>query len=152
MKLGFIERIKGSHHIFIKEDIEEIIVSKGLVESIKLQGWVERKELQSLYDFGKCFVISSYHEGFATTLLEAHAGGIPAIVTKSSGFCGEFVDGYNASTGMVFEPKDLNDPAFYENLATLIEHYDEYNDKCLVKAKIFSEKNVLDPILQAAKI
>ena len=51
------------------------------------------------------FCYQQSHEGFATTLLEAHARGIPAIVTKSSGFCGEFVDGYNDVTGMVFEPE-----------------------------------------------
>lgn len=134
-----------------KEDIENIIIEKGLDNSVILQGWVDRKELPSVYDLGKCFVISSHHEGFATTLLEAHARGIPAIVTKSSGFCGEFVDGYNGVTGMVFEPDDLKDADFYKKLTTLIENYDNYNETCLGKAKIFSEKNVLDPILQASK-
>lgn len=134
-----------------KKDIEEIIIKKGLQESVEIQDWVDRKELPSVYDLGKCFVISSLHEGFATTLLEAHARGIPAIVTKSSGFCGEFVDGYNDVSGIVFEPEDLEDDAFYKGLAGLIEHYNEYEEKCLLKAKIFSEKNVLEPILEAVK-
>ncbi len=129
-----------------KEVIEDIIVTKDLKDVVKLQGWVERKELPSVYDLGKCFVISSHHEGFATTLLEAHARGIPAIVTKSSGFCGEFVDGYNDVTGIVFEPEDLSTPDFYEKMATLIDTYESYEKRCLIKAKIFSEKNVLYPI------
>lgn len=134
-----------------KEDIEDIILKSGLGNNVKIQDWVERKELPAVYDLGKCFVISSHHEGFATTLLEAHARGIPAIVTKSSGFCGEFVDGYNDVTGMVFEPKNLNDLDFYQNLSTLIDRYKSYEEKCLAKAKIFSEKNVLGPILKASK-
>ena len=134
-----------------KEYIEDIVVKKGLKNSVKLQEWVERKELPLVYDLGKCFVISSLHEGFATTLLEAHARGIPAIVTESSGFCGEFVNGYNDITGIVFKPEDINDYNFYQNVASLIEHYESYEKKCLSKAKIFSENNVLDPILQAVK-
>ena len=135
-----------------REDIENIIAKKGLEMSVKLQDWVERKDLPGVYDRGKCFVISSHHEGFATTLLEAHARGLPAIVTKSSGFCGEFVEGYNAKTGLVFEPEDLNGPDFYQKLADLIDNCDAYGERCLAKARIFSEKNVLDPILQAVKI
>ena len=134
-----------------KEDILRIIGKKGLEDSVTLQNWVERSDLPSVYDLGKCFVISSFHEGFATTLLEAHARGIPAIVTKSSGFCGEFVDGYDNSTGIVFTPEDLNNLDFYEHLAALIDDYESYEEKCLSKAKIFSEKNVLDPILQAVQ-
>ena len=60
-----------------------------------MQEWVERKNLPEIYDLGKCFIISSQHEGFATTFLEAHARGLPTIVTRSSGFCGEFVEGYD---------------------------------------------------------
>ncbi len=40
MKLGFIERIKGSHHIFIKVDTEEIIniqSKKGLAKSYQVK-------------------------------------------------------------------------------------------------------------------
>jgi len=135
-----------------KKVIEEIILKYGLSNYVKIQDWVERKNLPAIYDLGKCFVISSHHEGFATTLLEAHARGLPSIVTKSSGYCGEFVEGYNDSTGMVFEPKDLNNFDFYDNLTTLIDTYKTYEDKCLEKAKIFSEKNVLEPILKASKV
>lgn len=132
-----------------KEEIESVISEKKLEESVILQGWVERKELPSVFDMGKCFVISSYHEGFATTLLEAHARGIPAIVTRSSGFCGEFIEGYNAQTGIVFEPGDLGKDRFYKDLATLIEEYKSYEESCKAKAGIFSEENVLNPIYRA---
>lgn len=132
-----------------KKEIEHLIDIKGLEKSVILQEWVERKNLPTVYDLGKCFIISSHHEGFATTLLEAHARGIPAIVTKSSGFCGEFVDGYNDVTGIVFEPEDLSDDNFYKKITKLIDNFTSYEEKCLRKAKIFSEDNVLRPILKA---
>lgn len=132
-----------------KEEIESLILEKKLAECVTLQGWVERKELPSVFDMGKCFVISSHHEGFATTLLEAHARGIPAIVTKSSGFCGEFVEGYNAQTGIIFEPYDLAKDRFYQELVTLIDEYKNYEESCKAKARIFSEENVLKPIYDA---
>ena len=113
--------------------------------------WIERKKLPEVYDSGKCFVISSYHEGFATTILESHARGIPAIVTKSSGFCREFIEKFNDVTGITFELKDLNDQNFYEKLAKFIDDYKYYEQKCLTKAKIFSEKNVFEPILKTLK-
>jgi glycosyltransferase involved in cell wall biosynthesis len=132
-----------------QKEIESTIIKKELTEYVKLQGWVERKELPSVYDLGKCFVISSHHEGFATTLLEAHSRGIPAIVTHSSGFCGEYVDGYNAKTGIVFDEDDLKSNVFYGDIEKLIKEVDTYKSPCIEKAKIFSEYNVLNPILRA---
>ena len=54
-------------------------------------------------------------------------------------------------TGVIFEPKDLNSPEFYDNLAKFLDEAKDYEKKCLTKAKIFSEKNVFEPILKALK-
>lgn len=134
-----------------KKNIEDIILKKGLSDNIILLDWIKREELPEVYDSGKCFVISSYHEGFATTILESHARGMPAIVTKSSGFCREFVEKFNDETGITFESEDLNDQKFYYNLAKFIDDYKYYEQKCITKAKIFSEKNVFEPILKTLK-
>ena len=134
-----------------KEHIVRLIKEKGLSDAVTMQNWAERKELPWVYDKGKCFVISSYHEGFATTLLEAHARGLPAIVTKTSGFCVEFVEGYGTRTRLVFEEADLNDSVFMKSVIEMIDHYRDYEDKCSEKSKVFSEENVLGPILEAAK-
>ena len=132
-----------------KENILNLIAEKGLGKYVKIVDWVERKALPSVYDFGKCFVISSLHEGFATTLLEAHARGIPAIVTRSAGFCAEYVEGYNIKTGLVFDPEDLEDKTFYDELSKIIVDYEKYKEPCIEKAKVFSEHNVLAPIMDA---
>jgi len=134
-----------------KAHIEESIRENGVEEYVTMQGWAERKNLPEVYDLGKCFVISSYHEGFATTLLEAHARGLPAIVTKTSGFCVDFVEGYGEKTGLVFEEADLGNDHFMTELAALVDHYEDYEEKCKAKAQVFSEENVLGPIVDVIK-
>lgn len=134
-----------------KGRIEERIDALGLSESVTIREWVERRQLPAVYDLGRCFVISSYHEGFATTLLEAHARGVPAIVTRSSGFCGSFVEGYNSETGLVFAPEDLENEAFLAQVTRLIDGYEAYAVACKQKAKQFSEAKVLGPIMEATQ-
>jgi len=134
-----------------KENIERAIDEHGLEDHISLQGWVERSELPQVYDLGKCFVISSHHEGFATTLLEAHARGIPAIVTRTSGFCVDFVEKYGEETGLVYDKEDISDTLFLDRLKRMIEDHTEYEEKCITKAKHFSEENVLGPIVTIVK-
>jgi len=135
-----------------KNKVHKKVIGKNLETNVEYLEWIDRKELPTVFDQGKCFVISSYHEGFATTLLEAHARGLPAIVTKSAGFCAEFIDGYNASTGIVFVPDDLMNNQFYIQLAELIKNYESYGADCIEKSCIFSEENVLGPIFKAASI
>jgi len=132
-----------------KERIQIKVAQEHLETNVDFLKWVDRTDLPNVYDRGKCFVISSHHEGFATTLLEAHARGIPALVTRSSGFCGEYVEGYNSVTGIVFERDDLGEESFYLELSKMVEDFASYHDACIEKAKIFSSENVLGPILKA---
>ena len=129
-----------------KNNILKRICELNLGKYVQIESWAKRENLPSKYDLGKIFVISSFHEGFATTLLEAHSRGLPAIVTKSSGFCGEFVEGYNAKTGIVFQPQDLKNEDFYNQLINLVKNYRKFETLCIEKAKIFSEEKVLNPI------
>jgi len=133
-----------------KENIEKIIFQKHLGDCVRLSGWVKREELPQIYDLGKVFVISSLHEGFATTLLEAHSRGLPAIVTSSSGFCSEFINGYNNITGIVFKPEDIYNYNFYKKVSSLVDEYENYEGICLKKSRVFSEDNVLKPIMEAS--
>ncbi len=129
-----------------RQAIQDAILDHQLQDSIALQPWAHRRNLPTVYDQGKCFVISSHHEGFATTLLEAHARGVPAIVTRSAGFCGEFVESYGAPTGLVFEPADIADPAFLQSVADLVGNHDAHAQACITKARLFSEETVLGSI------
>ncbi len=126
--------------------IRDMIKKYGLEDAVEMRGWIDREELPSIYDSAKCFVISSHHEGFATTLLEAHARGVPAIVTKSSGFCPEFINGYGEKSGIVFDVDDIENDKFYKELIKLLKNYDKYREVCISKAKEFSEDRVLGKI------
>jgi len=132
-----------------REELEKLVNRYGLEESIVFRGWIEREELPSLYDSAKCFVISSLHEGFATTLLEAHARGLPAIVTSTSGFCVDFVQGYGGRSGLVFEEKDIYDSDFLYRVEKLLSESRNYSALCIDKARIFSQEKVLGPILKS---
>lgn len=129
-----------------KENIISAIEQAGLQDIVELQDWADRKDLPAIYDSIKCFAITSHHEGFATTLLEAHARGVPAITTKSAGFCAEFVEGFGGATGISFEPKEIDSLEFQQSVLTLIDHADDYYDACIYKASLFSEDKVLGEI------
>lgn len=134
-----------------RDSIESQIKLKDLENSIELRDWADRKDLPAIYDSIKCFAITSYHEGFATTLLEAHARGVPAITTKSAGFCAEFVEGFGDITGLSFIPKDIKSLEFQQSVLTLIDHADDYYDACIYKASLFSEDKVLGEISAGIK-
>ena len=129
-----------------KENIINAIEQAGLQDTIDLRDWADRKDLPKIYDSIKCFAITSHHEGFATTLLEAHARGVPAITTKSAGFCAEFVEGFGGATGISFVPRDVESPQFQQNVLSLIDEADSYFDACINKAALFSEDEVLGKI------
>jgi len=131
-----------------KENILNNIKEYKLNNLVTVKNWIDREDLPQIYDRGRCFVISSHHEGFATTLLEAHSRGLPAIVTKSSGFCAEFVQNYGGESGIVFEESDLDKYEFYQKVASLVEHSKEFKDLAIKKAKIFTEDLVLGKILK----
>lgn len=134
-----------------KHIIEKTIRENGLQELIHLQEWVERENLPRVYDSIKCFAITSYHEGFATTLLEAHARGVPAISTKSAGFCAEFIEGFGTKTGLSFNPKDIHSLKFQSDVLKLINESEEYYESCIDKAKLFNEDKVLGLITSKVK-
>lgn len=134
-----------------KHVIEKSIRENGLQDLIDLQEWVDRKNLPKVYDSIKCFAITSYHEGFATTLLEAHARGVPAISTKSAGFCPEFIEGYGTKTGLSFDIEDVSSLAFQKTVLDLIKNSDSYRDNCIRKAQLFTEDKVLGKIYNGIK-
>lgn len=134
-----------------KEFIENTIKNKGLEEVIHLQEWIERENLPKVYDSVKCFAITSYHEGFATTLLEAHARGVPAISTKSAGFCAEFIEDFGTKTGLSFTPEDVDSPNFQSDVLKLINESEKYYESCINKAKLFNEDKVLGLITNKVK-
>lgn len=126
-----------------KDSIIKSIKMAGLEGNIDLCEWVSRENLPIIYDSIKCFAITSHHEGFASTLLESHARGVPAITTRSAGFCAEFLEKTNKVTGISFIPKDIESWEFQESVQALIDNAEQYKNDCISKAKLFNEDSVL---------
>jgi len=108
--------------------------------------WVERSHLPAVFDRLKCFAITSHHEGFATTVLEAHARGVPAISTRSAGYCAEFLTDVEPLTGLAFDPDEVASDDFVQRVLELIERHGDYRAHCIEKASLFSEERVLGDI------
>ncbi|ERP97572.1 hypothetical protein Q666_04270 [Marinobacter sp. ES-1] len=133
---------KGEEEALVRHEVERL----GMQELIELRPWVDRQDLPSVYDQLRCFAITSHHEGFATTLLEAHARGIPAITTHSAGYCAEFVEGVDPVTGIAFDPLDVESETFVYDVIDLIENSGSYHEACRLKAEQFTEERVLGHI------
>ena len=126
--------------------IRSTIIEMGLSEQIDLIGWQDREDLPMLYDSIRCFAIMSHHEGFPTTLLEAHARGVPAIASDTAGYASEFLADEGPVTGLRFRWADTNQQAFLRKVARLIKRHADYYEDCVSKARTYSEKRVLGMI------
>lgn len=129
-----------------EKKIRLLIKEYRLEDRVQLQGWCDRSQLPQIYSSSKCFAITSFHEGFATTLLESHACGVPAFTTNV-GYCGQFVESFQDKTGFIFQEKDIEDKIFFKKLFELIDNSDTYKKKCIEKAKFFSEDKILGRIM-----
>lgn len=132
-----------------ESEINLTIHKYNMSDCVEITGWASRDELCSIYDMAKCFVISSLHEGFATTILESHARGLPALVSSTSGFCVDFVE-QKPLTGIVFN-KELYLHDYYKNIIGLINNYDKYSKQCIRKSQAYNKHRTFKPILNFLK-
>lgn len=138
---------KGEEEDLVHREIKRL----GMEEFIELRPWAGRRDLPGVFDQIKCFAITSYHEGFATTLLEAHARGVPAVSTRTAGYCAEFISGIDPCTGVTFSPDEIDNDAFVFRVLKVIDEYGEYREKCIHKAREFDEERVLGAILKGVR-
>jgi len=85
-------------------------------------------------------------KNFATAVLEAHARGVPAISTRSAGYCAEFLTNVDSITRLAFDPLEVASDDFIQSVLKLIEHHEDYRAHCIEKASLFSEERVLGDI------
>ncbi len=95
---------KGPLENSISKRIDEL----GLSNQVTLLGHVDRKQLISLYQNARLFVLPSHYEGLPTVLLEAMASGLPVVATNVSG-CIDVIQ--NHENGMLVPPKEPGEMA-----------------------------------------
>ena len=128
--------------------IRRLIEKHGLESDVIMLPWLERSALPNIYDQVRCLVLTSYHEGFPTTILEAHARGVPVVTLSTAGYGSVFVGKTLPRTGLVFEKKDLTSPRAIQKISTLIAHHSEYRLACIQKARQFGDRKILGKIHQ----
>jgi Glycosyltransferase len=90
---------------FYEEDFEDIVIK--LVEDGIIDFYGFQKDVRPFIKADNCFVLPSYHEGMANTLLECAAMGRPIITTNIYG-CKEAVnDGENGFLCRAMNSEDL---------------------------------------------
>lgn len=113
---------------FNRQRIEEAIAGSGAAEQIGICGYVENAHVLDYLMRMRVFVLSSLHEGFPNTLLEAASVGLPIVATAVDGVKDVYgADGEGAGAILV-PPGDpqalsaavarvLSDPALAERLS-----------------------------------
>lgn len=126
--------------------LRNMISEARLEDRIDIMGWQERSALPSVYDLMKCFVVTSHHEGFPTTLLEAHSRGVPAIAVESAGYSATFLVDEKPETGLKFSTEEPNSTEFIQKVVELVGQHESYRAACVQKARSYSEARVLGAI------
>jgi glycosyltransferase involved in cell wall biosynthesis len=103
-------------------------------KDIVFKGYVNDKELESLYQNASLFAYPSFYEGFGFPILEAFSYGLP-VVTSSTSSCGEVA----GEAALLIEPSD------YKEIATAIlklindkELRETLSRKAIARAKEFT--------------
>ncbi|HZH80923.1 MAG TPA: glycosyltransferase family 4 protein [Gemmatimonadales bacterium] len=91
-----------------QQALERLVAELGLVDAVRLLGFVPDDDLPALYTAADLFVLASRRydllvEGFGIAVVEASASGLPVIGSRSGGLPEAVREGV---TGVIVEPDD----------------------------------------------
>jgi len=104
-----------------KQNLINLINQLGLSNQVKLIGQINQIELSSLIKKCHAFLLSSYHETFGVSIIEAMACGLPAISTR----CGGPEDIINLRNGYLGEVGSIEDITIY--MKKIYSNYSSFN-------------------------
>jgi len=126
-----------------KENIQQMIQECGLEGEVVLVGQVTPSAMATYFQAADIFVFSSLSETQGMVLLEAMAGGCPAVCVRSSGTDDVVRDGYNGF-------KTIEDPELWaEKLVYLLENKKErakMSKNAYSLAENFSEDKIAERV------
>ena len=117
-----------------RRNLEKLIVENGLVDFVKVLGYVSRGDLRLLYSGATALVYPSLYEGFGFPVLEAMASGTPVICSNRTslpelgGDCVRYIEPTDVTSimeGIVAVWGDASTQLKYRDLGT--KHVDKFN-------------------------
>jgi glycosyltransferase involved in cell wall biosynthesis len=85
----------------LRPKLEALVEESGLQGDVVLTGF--RRDVLELLSLFDCFVLSSYLEGLCTSIMDAHAMGVPVVATRTGGVPDLVLDG---ETGLLVPPRN----------------------------------------------
>jgi glycosyltransferase involved in cell wall biosynthesis len=67
-----------------EDELRRRVEQAGLVDDVRLCGWVSTADLEGLWGIAEAFIFPSLYEGFGLPLLEAMARGVPVACSNTS--------------------------------------------------------------------
>lgn len=126
-----------------KENLRRQIDEVGLAEDIILTGQIPPADMAAYFQAAEIFVFSSLSETQGMVILEAMAGGCPAVCVRSSGTDDVVQDGYNGY-------KTPEDPRLWaEKVLSLLENREERHamgQNAADYAQHFSEEKIAERV------
>jgi glycosyltransferase involved in cell wall biosynthesis len=83
-------------------ELNERAAALGITADVRILGWVEQAELESLYAAAACLVFPSLYEGFGLPVLEAMARGVPVATSNRSS-----LPEVAGDAALLFDPEDV---------------------------------------------
>ncbi len=126
------DEIAGARFLIVGEGrlrpaLEAQVRDLGLENEVTLTGFrSDVLEILSLFD---CFVLSSYLEGLCTSIMDAHALGVPVVATRTGGVPDLVADG---ETGLLVPPRD---PALLAQAVVRMVRDGDLRSRCVFRGK-----------------
>lgn len=104
-------------------DAGSLVANAGITDQVRILGYVEDAELDTLYAHARCLAMPSLYEGFGLPLVEAMAQGVPVLTSNRSslpevaGEAGHLVDPLDVSAIRAGLERLLKDDVYHARLA-----------------------------------
>lgn len=137
IKRKSVDLLLRSFYLFVKEcpSAKFIIVGDGpernnlvklanelnISQNVFFKGSLSSLQVRDVMDASDVFVLASTHETFGVVCAEAHARGLPVVVTD----CGGVNDIVNSKNGLIVKSRDYSD--FAKSISTVFHNLNNYD-------------------------
>lgn len=116
------------------ENIKILVAALNLENTIRMLGYIPDEQLESFYNSGRVFVLTSETEGFPRTIVQAAACGVP-VVASNVGDISDIIEDY--VNGFLIPHYDADEQFAARVLQLLTDDtlYSQFSEKLMKKVK-----------------